>query len=127
MNTVNADGLAAALRGPLIRCGDPGYDQARRVYNGMIDRRPGWVARCVDVADVMHCVNFARQNKLTLSVRAGSHSVPGFGTCDDGLVIDLSPMKGIRIDPGTRTADVQAGCTWGDFDHTLSGWELLVA
>ena len=109
--------LKASLRGSLVLPSDEGYDAARRVYNGMIDKRPGAIARCVDVADVMAAVNFAREHMLTLAVRGGGHNGGGLGTCDDGLVIDLSLMKGIHVDPTARTARVQGGCTWGDVDH----------
>jgi len=109
--------LRERARGEVIIAGDAGYDEARKVYNGMIDRRPRVVVRCVDAGDVMATVDFARENRLDLSVRGGSHSVPGFGTNDDGAVIDLSPMKGIRVDPLTRTVRAEGGCTWGDFNH----------
>lgn len=114
----------ASLRGQLIRPSDINYDQARTVYNGMIDKHPAFVARCANVADVMHCVNFARDHKLLLAVRGGGHNGPGLGTCEDGLVIDLSLMKGIRVDPTTRTARVEGGCTWGDVDHTTHAFGL---
>ena len=91
--------LRASLRGELILPGDEGYEGARKVHNGMIDRRPRFIVRPANVRDVISAVNFARENELTLAVRGGSHSVPGFGVCDDGLVIDLSRMKGIRVDP----------------------------
>ena len=109
--------FAESLRGQLIRRGDAEYDGARRVYNAMIDRYPLLIARCADVADVISSVNFARDNKLLLAIRSGGHNGPGLGVCDDGLVIDLSPMKGIRIDPVARTARVETGCTLGDVDH----------
>jgi len=83
----------------------------------MIDRRPGWIVRCADVADVISCVGFARDHAMPLAIRAGGHSAPGFGTCDGGLVADLSAMKGIRVDPARHVARVEAGCTWGDVDH----------
>ena len=114
----------SALRGPLIGPADAGYDPARRVYNAMIDRRPRLIARCADVADVIHCVNFAREEGLPPAIRGGSHSVPGFGTWDNGLVIDLGTMKGIHVDPARRVARVQAGCTWGDFDHATHAFGL---
>ena len=91
--------LRASLRGELFQPHDEGYDAARKVYNGMIDRHPRLIVRCAGVADVMAAVKFARENKLTLSVRGGSHGVTGFAVCDDGLVIDLSRMKDIRVDP----------------------------
>ncbi len=111
------EGLLSTLRGKAIRPSDKGYDAARRVYNAMIDRHPRLVVQCADVADVVRCVNFARDEGLPPAVRCGSHSVPGFGTCDGGLVIDLSGMKGIRVDPVRRVARVEGGCTWHDFDH----------
>ena len=88
--------------------GDSGYDAARKVYNGMIDKRPALIVRCVDVADVIAAVNYARSNDMLTAIRGGGHNGGGLGTCDDGLVIDLSPMKGIRVDPVARTA--QRGC-----------------
>jgi FAD/FMN-containing dehydrogenase len=94
-----------------------GYDEARRVYNAMIDKRPHVVVRPRDVADVMAAVNYARENELLLSIRGGSHSVPGFGTNDDGVVIDLSLMRSVRVTPNTRTARAEGGATWGDFNH----------
>ncbi len=116
--------LTSRLRGALIQPGDPTYDACRRVYNGMIDKRPALIARCVDVADVVTAVTFAREQGLTLAVRGGSHNGPGLGTCDDGLVVDLSPMKGIHVDPTNRTARVQGGCTWGDVDHATHAFGL---
>jgi FAD/FMN-containing dehydrogenase len=111
------DTLVPMLRGRVIEPTDAAYDAARRVYNAMIDRRPRLIVRCADVSDVIQCINFARDSGLPLAIRAGGHSVAGFGTVDDGLVIDLSAMKGIRVDPVRRVARVDAGCTWGDFDH----------
>ena len=109
--------LQANLRGQLIRPGDAGYEQACAVYNAMIHRHPALIARCVDVADVIACVNFARATGITLAIRGGGNFGGGLGTCDDGLVIDLSPMKGIQVDPAACTARVEGGCTWGDVDH----------
>ena len=96
------DQLRTQLHGPAIVQGDAEYDAARRVFNGMIDKQPQVVVRCTDVGDVMAAVNFARDNSLALSVRGGSHSVPGFGTNDGGVVIDLAPMNGVRVDPKTQ-------------------------
>ncbi len=110
-------GLAANLRGRLIRTGDEAYESARRVYNGDIDRQPLGIAQCADAADVIACVNFARDRRLPLAVRGGGHSVPGFGVCDNGLVIDLCRLKGVRVDTKNRTVRVEGGCTWGDVDH----------
>src|SRR5579875_1312014 len=116
--------LASHLRGTLLRPADADYEQARRVYNAMIDRHPALIACCADVADVIAAVNFARDHQLTLAVRGGGHNGPGLGTCDDGLVIDLSDMKGIRVDPAARTARVEGGCTWGDVDHATHPFGL---
>ena len=104
----------ASLRGKLLRHSDAGYDDARKVWNGMIDKRPALIARCVGVADVMDAVNFARTNDLLVSVRGGGHNITGNAVCDGGLMIDLSPMKGLRVDPIRRTAHAQAGLTWGE-------------
>ncbi len=90
------DALQSSLRGQLIRPQDESYDAARKIYNGMIDKRPGLIARCVDVADVIAVVNFARENKELLAIRGGGHNGPGLALCDDGIVLDLSMMKGIR-------------------------------
>jgi FAD/FMN-containing dehydrogenase len=106
-----------SLRGQLICPGDGGYDDARMVWNAMIDRRPGMIARCAGVSDVINCVNFARDNNLLVSVRGGGHNVAGNAVCDGGLMIDLSLMKGIRVDPAQRTAQAQAGLTWGEYDR----------
>jgi FAD/FMN-containing dehydrogenase len=116
--------LASHLRGALLQPGDAGYEQVRQVYNAMIDRHPALIVRCVDVADVMAAVNFARNHQLTLAVRGGGHNGPGLGTCDDGLVIDLSGMKGIRVDPAARTVRVEGGCTWGEVDHATHPFGL---
>ena len=116
--------LTSRLRGTLLRPGDAGYEETRPVYNAMIDKSPALIARCVDVADVIAAVNFAREQKLTLAVRGGGHNGPGLGTCDDGLVIDLSDMKGIHVDPMARTARVEGGCTWGEVDHATHPFGL---
>jgi FAD/FMN-containing dehydrogenase len=96
------DGLNKGLRGELIRPGERGYDEARKVWNGMIDKRPAFIVRCAGVGDVLDAVNFARDNDLRLAVRGGSHSAAGLAMCDDGLVIDLSGMRGVRVDPRAR-------------------------
>jgi FAD/FMN-containing dehydrogenase len=108
--------LRFRFEGPLVVPGDPGYDEARRVWNGMIDKRPALVARCRSVADVVAAVDFARQQGLVVAVRGGGHSAAGKGTCDDGLVIDLSLMNEVTVDPVARTARAQGGATWGQFD-----------
>jgi FAD/FMN-containing dehydrogenase len=109
--------LRARARGQVITPEDADYESARRVYNAMIDRRPRAIVRCAGVADVMAGVDFARENGLPLSIRGGAHSVPGFGTNDDGVVIDLVRLKGVRVDPAARTARAEGGCNWGDFNH----------
>src|SRR5689334_9949991 len=117
-------GLQAGLRGQLILPADAGYEAARKVYNGMIDRRPAMIVRPAGVADVISSVNFARAQGLDLAIRGGSHNVAGFGTCDHGLVVDLSSMKGIRVDPVNRTVRAEGGCTWGDLDHATHAFGL---
>jgi FAD/FMN-containing dehydrogenase len=107
----------AGLRGVLIRPGDPRYDEARRIWNGMIDRRPALIVRCAGTADVVDAVNFARDHDLLLSVRGGGHNVAGNAVNDGGLVIDLSGMRGVWVDPERRTVRVQGGATWGDVDR----------
>src|ERR1700751_4572675 len=109
--------LRESLRGTLIQRDDADYDEARKLYNGMIDKRPLLIARCADVADVIAAVNFGRDNRLAIAIRGGGHNGPGFGSVDDGLVIDLSMMRGVRVDPARRTVRVGAGCTTGDVDH----------
>src|SRR5437868_15466104 len=103
--------LVSRMRGELLRPSDAGYEQAIRVYNGMIEKRPALIAHCVDVADVIAAVNFAREHELTLAVRGGGHSGPGLGACDDGQVIDFPGMTGIRIHPPPRPARREGGCT----------------
>jgi FAD/FMN-containing dehydrogenase len=120
------DTFKASLRGELIQPGDSNYDDARKLYNGMIDKRPGLIARCLDAADVQAAVNFAREYNLLLAVRGGGHNGAGLGSCDDGLVIDLSPMKGVRVDPSAGTVRVEGGCTWGDVDHATYPFGLAV-
>jgi FAD/FMN-containing dehydrogenase len=115
--TAPYDDLAGTLRGELIRPGDPGYDEARAVYNAMIDKRPAAIVRCSDTADVVAAVRFARANDLEIAVRGGGHHAAGFGVWDDALVIDLSRLRSTTVDPATKTVRVDAGCTWGDVDH----------
>src|SRR5262249_32865451 len=104
--------FSAGLRGPLLRSEDSGYDQARKVWNGMIDRRPALIARCGGVADVLTAVRFARTNGVLVSVKGGGHNITGNAVCEGGLMIDLSPMKSVRVDPVRRTARASAGLTW---------------
>lgn len=109
--------LAESLRGELLGPKDEGWDEARAVFNGMIDRQPRQIAHCVDVADVMASVNFARENELLLSIRGGGHNAGGLGVADDALVIDMSNMKNVRVDPASREIRAGGGATWGDVDH----------
>jgi FAD/FMN-containing dehydrogenase len=118
------DEFKAGLRGRVLRPGDEAYDEARRLWNGMFDRRPDLIVRCAGTADVVRAVNFARQHRLPLAVRGGGHSFPGHSVCDDGLVIDLSPMRGIRVDPIARTARAEAGVKWLDFDYETQAFGL---
>ena len=111
------DELRGKLRGELILPADANYNEARKLYNGMIDKHPGMIVRPVDVADVMACVNYARDRKILLAIRGGGHNGPGLGSCDGGLCIDLSRMRGVRVNPRAQTAEVAAGCVWGDVDH----------
>ena len=113
-----------SLRGRLLRAGDDSYDAARKIWNGMIDRRPALIARCAGAADVVRCVDFARANDLVLAVRGGGHNIAGNAVCDGGLVIDLSAMKTVRVDPARRTARADAGVTWGEFDHETQAFGL---
>jgi FAD/FMN-containing dehydrogenase len=124
LNDADVESLRNGLRGELVIAGDAGFDQARRVWNGNVDRRPALIVRCAGVADVQHAVNFARSLGLLVSVRGGGHSAPGYGTNDGGLVIDLSPMKGIRVDPEARTAHAQGGALWRDLDHETQAFGL---
>ncbi len=114
----------ANLRGGVIEPHDKSYDEARKVYNGMIHKKPRLIARCADVADVIRSVNFAREQSLLLAIRSGGHNAGGLGICDDGLVIDLAPMKYTRVDPTARTVTAGGGCTWGDVDHATHAFGL---
>ena len=118
------DQLKAAVRGQLIQPADAAYDVARKVYNGMIDKRPALIVRAVDVGDVMAAVRYGRENGLLTAIRGGGHNGAGLGTCDGGLVIDLSPTKGVRVDPVARTVRVGAGCVWGDVDHATHAFGM---
>jgi FAD/FMN-containing dehydrogenase len=121
---MSGEEFRAAFRGQILHDGDEGYEEARKVYNGMIDRRPRVIARCVDVADVMTAVAYGRDNNLLTAIRGGGHNGGGLGTCDDGLVIDLSLMKGVRVDPAAHTVRVEGGCTGGDMDHATHAFGM---
>jgi FAD/FMN-containing dehydrogenase len=114
----------AGLRGQVILPGDADYDDARNVWNGMIDRRPALIARCAGVADVSRAIRFAREQHLLLAVRGGGHNVTGAGTCDGGLVIDLSPMKAVQVESERHTARIEPGATWKDFDEEAQKYGL---
>jgi FAD/FMN-containing dehydrogenase len=116
--------LREQLRGEVIEPDHPEFDEARTIYNAMIDKRPRLVARCTNVADVMAAVAFGREHGLSTAIRGGGHNGPGLALADDGLVIDLSPMKGLRVDPERRTVRVEPGCTWGDVDHATHAFGL---
>jgi len=118
--------LDASFGGSLLTPDDPGYEDARKVFNAMIDRRPAVIARCSGVADVMAALALAREHDLEVAVRCGGHSVAGDSVCDDGIVIDMSPMKGVWVDPGARTAWAQAGLNWGELDRETQAFGLAV-
>jgi hypothetical protein len=118
------EALAGGLRGDVFGPGDLGYDEARRVYNAMIDKRPACIARCVDTADVVAALDFARRQGLEVAVRGGGHNGAGLGTVDGGLVVDLSRLRGVRVDPEARIAQVAGGSLLGDLDHAAGGFGL---
>ncbi len=124
MRNFTIEDLREQINGDVTTSDDPGYDEARRVYNAMIDRRPSVVVRCANADDVAATVNYARENGLVLAVRGGGHSVPGFGTIDDGVVADLSTMRVVTVDPATRRARAQGGATWGDFNTATGEHDL---
>ena len=119
-------GFTAGLRGTAVLPGDPGYDQARRVWNGAHDRRPALIVQCAGVADVIRTVDLARTEGLPLAIRGGGHSIPGFSTVDGGIVLDLSRMTGVEVHPDDRTVTAQAGCTWKDLDNETQQFGLAV-
>jgi FAD/FMN-containing dehydrogenase len=115
--------LAAGVRA-LTRSSDPGYEEARSVYNGAVDRRPAAVVRCADVADVIACTNFARDHGMALAIRGGAHHGGGFGVWDDALVIDLGGLRSTTVSPAAQTVRVDGGCTWGDVDHATGAFGM---
>ena len=114
----------SSLRGSLLLPGDDGYDTARTVWNAMINRRPALVARCAGVADVRKAVNFAREHKLLTAVKGGGHNIAGNAVCDGGLLIDLSSMRSVSVDPFAKVAYVEPGATLADFDHECQAFGL---
>jgi FAD/FMN-containing dehydrogenase len=125
-DSASMDVLRTGLRGQVIDRADPSYDAVRSLYNGMIDKRPLVIARCADVADVIAAVNYGRDNRLPIAIRCGGHNGPGLGSVNDGLMIDMSAMRGVRVDPVARTVRVDGGCTQGDVDHATHAFGLAV-
>jgi FAD/FMN-containing dehydrogenase len=126
LGALDIAGLHDGFRGELVRPEDPGYEEARKVWNGSIDRFPALIARCAGVADIIAAVKFAKDSGLLVAVRGGGHSYPGLSVCDGGLVIDLSLMKGIRVDPESRTVRAQAGVLLGELDQETQAFGLAV-
>jgi len=126
LQTTAIEDFKASLRGALIQPNDEDYDEARKLYNGMIDKRPLMIARCADVTDVVTAVRFGRDNNLLVAIRGGGHNGPGLGSCDDGLVIDLSTLNGVHVNPENRTIRVGPGCRQGDVDHAGHAFGLAV-
>jgi FAD/FMN-containing dehydrogenase len=124
LERASIEGFADSLRGRLLRPGEDGYDAARRVWNGMIDRRPALIARCAAPADVIAAVRFAREHGLLLAVKGGGHNITGNAVCNGGLMLDLSGMKSIRVDPAGRTARAEAGLTWGEYNRETQAFGL---
>lgn len=124
LNSAEVETFKTGLRGDLLCSGDAGYDEARTIWNAMIDRRPALIACCTGAADVMKAVEFARTHNLLISVRGGGHNVPGNAVCEGGLMINLSRMRGVRVDPVRYTARAGGGSTWGDFDHETQAFGL---
>src|SRR5262245_992844 len=124
LDEATVQGFQTSLRGSLLRPGDAGYGDARKGWKCNIHQRPAPIARCAGVSDVINAVNFARTNQLLVSVRGGGHNIPGNCVCNGGLVIDLSSMKGIRVDPTSRTVRAEGGVKWGEFDHETQAFGL---
>jgi FAD/FMN-containing dehydrogenase len=124
LESAAAQGFADSLRGQLVQPGNAGYDEARRVWNGMIDRRPALIARCAGAGDVMAAVRFARDHRLLVSVKGGGHNITGNAVCEGGLMIDLSPMTSVRVDPVQRAARAEAGLTWGEYNRETQAFGL---
>src|SRR3954467_8872508 len=127
--TLNGSALGevhAAFGGELIQPAAPRLEEARAIFNAMVSTRPGLIARCTGVSDVIAALRFARDNDLDVSVRGGGHSVTGHALCEGGVVVDVGPMKGVRVDPARKTAWVQAGCNWGELDRETQAYGLAV-
>ena len=126
MTDIDIDGFARGLRGSVVRKGDPDYDNARKLYNGMFDKHPRFIVRCADAADVIAAVKLARDSGLPLAVRGGGHNGAGLGSVDDGIVLDMSQINDVRIDPKAGTVRVGAGCTTGQVDHATYAFGLAI-
>ena len=126
MAALQIEQVRSRVRGAIVQPGDGLYDTVRKVYNSMIDKRPSLIVRCVDVADVIAAVDYGRTNNLLIAVRGGGHNGAGLGSCDDGLVVDLSQMRGIHVDAAERTVRVEGGALWGDVDHATHPFGLAV-
>ncbi len=126
LNDAAIGNFREGLRGELLQPTDERYEEARKLYNGMIDKRPLLIARCADAGDVILAVRFGRENDLLTAIRGGGHNGPGLGSCNDGLVIDLSLMKGVRVDPANHTTRAEPGCTQGDVDHATHAFGLAI-
>ena len=126
MQAMSTESFIGNMRGPVVRRMDADYDAVRSLYNGMIDKSPMMIARCTDVADVVASVNFARQNDLQVAIRGGGHNGPGLGSVDNGLMIDMSMMKGVRVNPTACSVRAGPGCTQGDVDHATHIYGLAV-
>jgi FAD/FMN-containing dehydrogenase len=126
LNQSSINELKATVRGRITEPTDEDYDQVRKVYNAMIDKKPRLIVRCVDVADVIACLNFARENEVLLAIRSGGHNAGGLGIADDAFVIDLAPINYTRVDPAAQTVTVGGGCTWGDVDHATHAFGMAV-
>lgn len=126
LNEASLINFRSGLRGKLIQPNDQEYEESRKVYNAMISKHPRMIVKCMDVADIIRCVNFARENNILLAVRSGGHNAGGLGIADDALVIDLSNIKYTKVDPVDKTVIAGAGCTWGDIDHATQAFGLAV-
>src|SRR4249919_303917 len=118
------EALQATMRGQLLSAAEPGYDEVRKVFNGMIDRHPAVIARCAGVSDVMRALEFGVDKSLPISIRCGGHSVPGFSVCEGGIVLDLTPMSSVYVDPAAKIARAEGGVNWGQFDLETQAFGL---
>ena len=124
LGDATVDELAESVRGEVVRPADASYDEARAIWNGAHDQRPALIVRCAGASDVIEALSFARSHDLPIAVRGGGHSIPGFSSVEGGLVVDLSPMRGVRVDPQARRVVAQGGCTWHDVDVETQAFGL---